>query len=108
VFFNTLIPDPNTCNSQGYGWLMALKLGNGGMPPGPVFDVNNDGKVNDDDLVGGTHPPSGVRLDGIPAGSNFLSDLMYTPDDEGNIDIRRIDAGVMVDSGRMSWREVRQ
>ncbi len=108
VFFNTLIPDPGACNSEGYGWLMALKLVNGGMPPDPVFDVNNDGKVNEQDLVGGSHPPSGVRLNGIPAGSNFLSDLMYTPDDEGNIDIRRIDAGTMIDSGRMSWREVRQ
>ncbi len=108
VFFNTLIPDPKTCNSQGYGWLMALKLVNGGMPMDPVFDVNNDGKVDDNDLVNGSQRPSGIRLDGIPAGSNFLSDLMYTPDDEGNIDIRRINAGIFIDSGRISWREMRQ
>lgn len=108
VFFNTLIPDPNTCNSQGYGWLMTLKLVNGGMPEHAVFDVNNDGQVNESDLVGDGKAPIGVRLDAIPAGSNFLSDLMYTPDDQGNIDIRRIDAGIAVDSGRRSWREVRQ
>jgi type IV pilus assembly protein PilY1 len=108
VFFNTLIPEPGTCASQGYGWLMALKLVNGGMPNDPVFDVNNDGKVNENDLINGTHAPSGVRLDGIPAGSNFLADLMYTPDDMGNIDIRRIDAGTSVSSGRTSWREMRQ
>lgn len=108
VFFNTLIPDPNTCNTKGHGWLMALKLANGGSPPKPVFDVNNDGKVNDEDLVNGAFPPSGVLMDGIPAGSNFLDDMMYTPDDEGNIDIRRINAGISFDSGRISWREVRQ
>lgn len=107
VFFNTLIPDSNTCNSQGYGWLMALKLLNGGRPDDPVFDVNNDGVVDDGDELGGD-APGGVRLDGIPAGSNFLDDVMYTPDDEGNIDVRKIDAGDMPTAGRRSWREVRE
>ncbi len=108
VFFNTLIPDPNTCNTKGLGWLMALKYANGGNPDKPVYDVNNDGEINEGDMIDGTNVPSGVRLDGIPAGSNFLDDMMYTPDDEGNIDIRRIDAGISFESGRLSWREVRQ
>jgi len=106
VFFNSLIPDPGVCNSQGYGWLYALKLVNGGRPDTPVFDINNDGIVNDSDKLGDS--PGGVKLDGIPAGSNFLGDNMYTPDDEGHIDIRRIDAGISIDSGRLSWREVRK
>lgn len=107
VFFNTLIPDANTCNSTGSGWLMALKLANGGNPDQPVYDVNNDGEVNEEDLINGTYRPSGVRLENIPAGSNFLDDMMYTPDDEGNIDVRKIDAGIDNDSGRRSWREIR-
>jgi type IV pilus assembly protein PilY1 len=108
VFFNTLIPDPGTCNSKGYGWLMALKLVNGGSPRKPVFDVNRDGQVDTSDLLGGTYRPSGLRMDKIPAGSNFLDDVMYTPDDEGNIDVRVIDAGIMIESGRVSWREIRR
>lgn len=107
VFFNTLIPDTNACNTQGYGWLMVLRMVNGGRPNKPVFDVNNDGVVNDDDKVD-DKSPGGVRLDGIPAGSNFLGDVMYTPDDDGNIDVRKIDAGIAFESGRLSWREVRQ
>ena len=107
VFFNSLIPDSGACSSQGYGWLYALQVGSGARPDSPVFDINNDGIVNDDDQLNG-NPPSGVKLDGIPAGSNFLGDNMYTPDDEGNIDIRRIDAGIHVDSGRLSWRTVRK
>jgi len=106
VFFNSLIPDAGVCNSQGYGWLYALKLVNGGRPDTPVFDINNDGVVNDSDKLGDS--PGGVKLDGIPAGSNFLGDNMYTPDDEGHIDIRRVDAGIGIDSGRLSWREVRK
>lgn len=107
VFFNTLIPDAGSCNSKGDGWLMALKLANGGSPDSPVYDVNNDGVVNESDMLGNENP-SGVKLENIPAGSNFLDDMMYTPDDEGNIDVRRIDAGISIDSGRISWREVRQ
>jgi type IV pilus assembly protein PilY1 len=113
IFFNTLIPDPNTCNTQGYGWLMALKLTNGGEPSKPVFDINNDGVVDENDQVDdadgdGKKSPSGVRLDGIPAGSNFLSEMMYTPDDDGDIDVRKIDAGNEDLEGRLSWREVNQ
>jgi type IV pilus assembly protein PilY1 len=109
VFFNTLIPDPGTCNSKGYGWLMALKLDNGGGPDSPVYDKNGDGEVNDDDHVDGTDlSPSGIRMDKIPAGSNFLDDVMYTPDDEGNIDVRKIDAGISGESRRLSWKEIRQ
>jgi type IV pilus assembly protein PilY1 len=113
IFFNTLIPDPNTCNTQGYGWLMALKLVNGGEPSKPVFDINNDGEVDENDQIDdedgdGKKSPSGVRLDGIPAGSNFLSEMMYTPDDDGDIDVRKIDAGNEDLEGRLSWREVNQ
>lgn len=105
VFFNTLIPDPSSCNSQGYGWLMALQLVDGSRPVTPVFDVNNDGQVDSGDATSG-NSPGGVRLDGIPAGSNFLSKKMYTPDDKGNVDVRTIDAGTTTPPGRLSWREV--
>lgn len=108
VFFNTLIPDPSSCNSQGYGWLMALRLINGGRPEEEVFDVNNDGIVDENDLVDGSDAPGGVRLEGIPAGSNFLGKKMYTPDDNGNIDIRTINVGENEEAGRISWREVTQ
>lgn len=108
VFFNTLIPDADSCNSTGSGWLMALKIANGGNPDDPVYDINNDGEIDEADLINGTYRPSGVKLENIPAGSNFLDDMMYTPDDEGNIDVRKIDAGIGDDSGRLSWREVRR
>jgi type IV pilus assembly protein PilY1 len=108
VFFNTLIPDPNTCNSKGYGWLMALKLVNGGEPKKPVFDINNDGVVDSNDKTADNKSPGGIKLDGIPSPSNFLSDNMYTSDDQGNIDIRKIDANIDDEARRLSWREVRQ
>lgn len=88
--------------------MMSLKYANGGNPNKPVFDVNNDGVVDEGDLIDGTYSPSGVRMENILAGSNFLDDMMYTPDDEGNIDVRPTAPGIDIDSGRISWREVRQ
>jgi len=107
VFFNTLIPGTELCVPQGSGWLMAVNQENGGEPDQTIFDTNNDGVIDANDKVGG-HNPSGILLDGIPAGSNFLGDVMYTPDDEGNIDARRISVGGAGGGGRLSWQEITQ
>ncbi len=65
VIFATLIPSSDSCASGGTSWLMALDLAGGGRPPFAVFDVNDDGVIDDDDLVtdpeGNPVPPSGRR-----------------------------------------------
>ncbi len=101
VFYNTLIPGSELCKPEGDGWLMAVRQTDGAMSDSPVFDTDGDGDVDADD-----EQTSGLKLDNIPAGSNFLGDVMYTPDDEGNVDIKKIDAGISDDSGRMSWQEL--
>ena len=101
VFYNTLIPDTDPCKPEGYGWLMAVKQTDGAMSDTPVFDIDGDGDIDADDVQ-----VAGIKLDDIPAGSNFLGDVMYTPDDEGNVDARKIDAGISEDSGRLSWQEL--
>lgn len=101
VFYNTLIPGTELCQPDGYGWLMAVKQVDGTMSDDAVFDTDGDGDVDGDDAQA-----AGVKLTDIPAGSNFLGDMMYTPDDEGNIDARRVDAGIQGDSGRLSWQEL--
>jgi type IV pilus assembly protein PilY1 len=109
VFFNTLIPDPNTCNSKGYGWIMALKLVNGGRPGSPVFDINNDREVTSDDKDSGTgFSPGGHIYDGIPSESMFESDYMFTCNDDGKCGGEPIDPGGSFVAGRLSWRKVRQ
>lgn len=101
VFYNTLIPDDDPCKPEGYGWLMAVKQTDGAMSDTPIFDLNGDGVIDALDTE-----VAGTRLNDIPAGSNFLGDVMYTPDDEGNVDARKIDAGISSDSGRLSWQEL--
>jgi len=107
VFFNTLIPGTELCVPQGYGWLMVAKQENGGEPSEAIFDVNNDGVIDSSDLINGKNA-SGLTLDGIPAASTYLGDIMYTPDDEGNIDARKISIGDGTGEGRLSWQELTQ
>ncbi len=105
LFYNTLIPGTQLCLPEGYGWLMVVKQSNGGRVDFAVFDVNNDGVIDSNDLILG-ESISGIKMNGIPAGSNFLGDVMFTPDDTGQIDIRKFDAGIDGESGRFSWQEI--
>ncbi|MBL1260538.1 MAG: hypothetical protein COB33_008405 [Thiotrichaceae bacterium] len=107
VFFNTLIPGTELRVPQSYGWLMVAKQENGGKPDMAIFDVNNDGVINASDDIGG-HNASGVAPGGIPAAQTFFADNMYTSDDEGNIDIRKISIGDGGSGGRLSWLEITQ
>lgn len=107
VFFNTLIPGLELCVPEGSGWVMAVKQENGGQPGEAIFDINNDGVIDANDQVNGSNP-SGFKLDGIPAASTFLGDVMYTPNDEGTIDARKISVGGGGNGGRLSWQELTQ
>jgi type IV pilus assembly protein PilY1 len=46
IIFTTLIPNNDPCSFGGDGWLMELDVLNGGRPPYPVFDVDNNGVFN--------------------------------------------------------------
>jgi len=107
LFFNTLTPESSACSYGGDGWLMAVKLENGGRPTDSVFDVNNDGEVNATDRISGD-TVGGIKFgEGLPAESNFLSDYQYTPGSTGEVAQNKIDTGDSASEGRFSWREIR-
>ena len=105
LFINSMIPDKTVCESGGSGWIMSINLENGGPPNKPIFDINNDGVINADDTLSGD-PPIAAKLEDIPAESTFLGDKQYTPDSEGNINVRDVNIGKSRREGRMSWREL--
>ncbi len=105
VFFNTMIPDSRKCYAGGNGWLMSVNLINGGEPDKQVFDLNNDGVINVQDQQNGNNPV-GVKVFAIPAESTFLGEKQYTPDSEGNINVRMVNIGKNQREGRMSWKEI--
>lgn len=114
VFFTTLIPDTGTCDAKGEGWLMGLKLANGGSASKPVFDSNNDGKVNQDDEI----YVSGIHKEGELSTASFIDAIVpdtngetttigITQNNDGDIYSDHLDTGAQSDR-RLSWREVRQ
>ena len=105
VFFNTLIPEVQTCSYGGSGWIMSVNLINGGTPPSSVFDVTGNGIIDSGDLIDG-EVAAGQKLNEIPAESTFLGDNQYTPGSDGSINKRKIDVGSSRQEGRMSWKEI--
>ncbi|MDX1253172.1 MAG: hypothetical protein IDH49_13155 [Gammaproteobacteria bacterium] len=111
VFFNTMIPNTAACSFGGSSWLMSVKLVNGGNPDKPVFDYNNDNKVDSTDKVTNgsqTVAAGGRKIGSIAAESVFLGKHQYTANSGENIDERRTDTGNTGGTGRLSWREIRR
>ncbi len=87
----------------------------GGRLEGSVFDVNNDGVINDDDFaewgddgenqgsVGGKGFEELIRNPGIISGGEV--EYKYTSGSSGNIGVTLEDAGTAA-TGRQSWRQL--
>ena len=56
VVFTTYVPSTNSCAVGGQSWLLAVNYKNGGSFPNPELDLNNDGKLDSGDQVGGSNP----------------------------------------------------
>lgn len=118
VFFNTWIPDNgNACDAGGSGVLMSVTQLDGGRADNPIFDLNGDDDVDDEDFVtsGGTdYAPTGQKFtSGFPASSGFLSNKQYTPGTEGGkagnslIETRAVENLTGDGVGRLSWKELK-
>ncbi len=90
VFFVTFIPTGDQCSGSGEAWLFVVRYDSGCVTPydSPVFDVNNDGTIDENDKVtfGGTPTyPAGIKLgDGVPVGElSSLGDLIIQATTEG-------------------------
>ncbi|THB75597.1 MAG: hypothetical protein D6B28_00090 [Gammaproteobacteria bacterium] len=119
VYFNTLISSSDPCTYGGSGWLMGVDMLTGGRPDpsNVIFDVNEDGVVDNSDLLtndGGaiTNAAAGgiQYAEGIPAESAFLGDYQYTPgtntDAGDDIKVNKIQDLGDSETGRLSWEEI--
>ncbi len=71
VFFTSFIPDIDVCGGNGAAWLYALNYETGLPATEPVFDLNGDGYMNDDDVV--THDGKNYYVAAIPIGRGIPS-----------------------------------
>ena len=109
VFFNTMRPDTNPCESGGRGWLMVAKWNNGGHPSEVSFDLNGDSLLTMDDTIGG-NAAAGVEIVGIPTSPVNLANKRYTSTTQttggSTIEVTDIIRVGGPKTGRLSWEEL--
>lgn len=116
VAFVTFIPDSNPCNFGGSSWLMEMNPKTGGRFPAPKLDANNDGVIDENDVVivnGQPVPITGKRSDekqsspGVLHGGGEDGKTIFKifSGSSGNIDVE-MNTGVNK-AGRQSWYELR-
>lgn len=113
IIFTTLIPASAKCSFGGSSWLMELNPTNGGQLNETVFDINNDGVIDDNDRVGGT-----TMVSGINPGIGILPEPVIVRDPANKRDLK-IESGSTStvtavknyvskpSGGRQSWRQLR-
>ncbi|MEN8177073.1 MAG: PilC/PilY family type IV pilus protein [Pseudomonadota bacterium] len=126
IIFTTMIPEDNPCSAGGTGWLMELDANDGSLLEFTPFDVNNDGKFDEDDYIQATIdvdgdgdvddddklPPSGVKsqvgiipMPAILADPKNDKEYKYTPGTKGDIQVTTENPGPGA-RGRQSWSEL--
>jgi len=125
VIFTTVIPETNPCSGGGYSWIMELNVLNGARLDEPPFDINNDGKFDNNDLIPVTDangetiyiPPSALGSEdgmgilqspGVIDGDRDTGPVQYkySPGSSGSIQRITENPGAGT-TGRQSWRQIR-
>ena len=81
VFFTTFTPDNDVCAGNGEAWLYALDYETGLPPANPVFDINQDQKFNEDDMIdygAGPTPVGGIYIGrGLPTSPVLEDKILF-------------------------------
>jgi len=102
LFFNSVIPDSSSCSYGGESWFMSLDLETGLAASYAVFDANNDGVIDSDDIgyIGEKYD------DGMVSSSSILGSTQYSVDSSGSLVEREVETEGSSLSGRLSWSEL--
>jgi type IV pilus assembly protein PilY1 len=111
VIFTTLIPDPDPCSFGGTSWLMELDAQSGGRLNYSVFDLNDDGRFNEQEYIlvdGVMIPVSGIGSDDIIESPAIVSageiEYKYASGSSGEIHV--VTELGDDQSARQSWRQI--
>lgn len=114
IIFSSIIPSADPCAFGGTSWINELDAVNGSRLTYSVFDINNDGSINDSDFVtlaDGTKIPIGgkgfgeiIKTPGIVGAGEV--EYKYTSGSSGTLGVT-LEAGDPGPVGRQSWRQLR-
>jgi len=105
VYFTSMTPESDPCSFGTTGYLTALSMINGGPPPKGALDFNNDGVIDEDDLVDDQNASRKESGGGI-ADPKTLGDNIYNPDPSGETSRETIPPIEGDRTGRLSWQEL--
>ncbi len=115
VLFATMIPSNVPCSYGGTSWIMELNPLNGGPLSTTIFDVNDDGVFNTNDMVSSNAAPAGIQdTTGILSTPRILQGGTQSPpgimhkyfgSTEGTIVEKKNSGGV--NPRRQSWRQLK-
>lgn len=120
VLFTTFTPISDPCSGGGQTWIYALDYETGLTPTTPVFDINNDGYVNDLDRINvdlnndgdfddageqGIVPPiiSDKTLTGLASRPRVFGDSLFITTTNGGLSEMKVEfpsGGIRLDSWR--------
>jgi len=121
IFFNTVIPTEDSCEYGGTGWMMSVRIENGGSSMSPVVDQNDDGLFNNEDtsevtLAGDSEKTdvghSGKKVEddeGLPGGPAIVGDKLFTRGSKEGEQPKDTALAPVTDSGpvgRLSWEQL--
>ena len=94
------IPSTEECAGGGSSWTMVFGIEDGSLPHN-VIDINDDGKIGDDETSMGVHETA------IKNPASILKDKGYNTDSDGEVTERLFDFGTgSAREGRLGWREI--
>jgi len=114
ILITTIIPrDNNSCLLAPPGAIFPVNSLSGGNSEGPLFDFNNDGVIDDDDLVDGYSV--GIVIDDDLLNGSLVdpslllgdgdTDFLFLSGGDEQISLRVAQGGESK-TGRLSWREL--
>ncbi|MBT4161893.1 MAG: hypothetical protein HOE54_11345, partial [Gammaproteobacteria bacterium] len=111
VFVNSVIPKAETsCTNEAGGAQNAFCPDTGGLEctgGSPIFDVNNDGVFDSDDLIdGSTVPASLIIEDGVPTDSTFIGRSRLTQLIDQSFQATLVNPATTDSTGRLSWKQL--
>ena len=111
LIFTTMLPSTDPCDFGGKSWLMELSPIYGQRLSYPVFDLDGDGDIDEDDLHEGL-PVSGKAFEEIITKSAFIerpggeTEIKYASGSSGTIK-QTLEIVSPNAKGRQSWRQLR-